>query len=74
MSLRSDSNQMLIWDKKDDVETGKPSEAVTARKGDNMTIQSTVDLCGSEIFYMILQGWTYITVSYANPSNVPQQE
>lgn len=65
---------MLIWDKQNAVETGKQSEAVMARKGDKMTIQSTVDLCGSEIFYMILQGWIYITVSYPNPYNVPQQE
>lgn len=45
-----------------------------ARKEEKMTIQSTVDLGGSEIFYMILQGWIYITVSCPNSHNVPQQE
>lgn len=74
MSLRSDSNQMLIWNKQNDVETGKQSEAVMARKEEKMTIQSTVDLGGSEFFYMILHGWIYITVSCPNSHNVPQQE
>lgn len=34
----------------------KQSEAVMARKEEKMPIQSTVDLGGSEIFYMILHG------------------
>jgi hypothetical protein len=52
---------MLIWDKQNDVETVKQSEAVKARKEEEMTVQST-GLCNSESLCVILQRWIYIYI------------